>query len=393
MNRIKKILKRTAVAVVSLVALVVLFILISGNHYMFFMLRHTVLEGRMGPTVDEHVYYDNNVVAASETPFLWPIGANYETNQLSATDEAYHETYQTKAFLVVHHGEIQYEQYWDDYSDSSKTNSWSMAKSVCSHLIGCALQDGLIQNVDQKISDFLPDFKDDTITTLRNVLTMSTGYDWYESYQNPFGFTARSLYGNDTRTLMKRYDIVDETGTTFNYKSANSQLLGLIISSVTGKTVSAYASEKLWKPIGAKHNALWSLDHDQGDELAYCCFNTNIRDYAKFGKLYLNKGIVNGDTLIPAWYYEEATKPTALELKTGGPNDRYGFQWWCSGYEGEPFFYAHGINGQYILILPDSDLIVVRLGQSRPHKRIKGHPVDIYEYLRMAKNMIGSQGS
>jgi CubicO group peptidase (beta-lactamase class C family) len=194
---------------------------------MFFMLRHTVLEGGMGPTIDEHVYYDNNIVTASETPFVWPVGADYATNHLSTSDEAYHEKFQTKAFLVVHQGEIKFEQYWDGYSDTSKTNSWSMAKSVCSHLIGCAIQDDLIQSVDQKISDFLPDFKDDTVTTLRHVLTMSTGYNWYESYQNPFGFTARSLYGNDTRTLMKRYELVDETGTTFNYKSANSQLLGL----------------------------------------------------------------------------------------------------------------------------------------------------------------------
>ena len=387
MGRLKKLLKRTFAGLIGVVVVAILYILISGNHYMFFMLRHTVLEGRMGPTIDEHVYYDNNIVEASETPFNWPVGDSYETNTLSEESEAYHEKYETKAYLVIHQGEIQFEKYWDGYSDSSKTNSWSMAKSICSHLIGCAIQDGLIKDIDQKINTFLPEFKDDSITTLRHVLTQSTGYNWYESYQNPFGFTARSLYGNDTRKLLKRYSIVDETGTTFNYKSANSQLLGLIISSVTGKTLSEYASEKLWKPIGAERDALWSLDHAGGDELAYCCFNTNARDYAKFGYLYLNKGVVNGDTLIPNWYFEEATKPAPLKVKSGEPNKRYGFQWWCSEYEDERFFYAHGIDGQYILILPDSDLVVVRLGQTRPHERMKGHPVDIYEYLRMAKNM------
>lgn len=389
MNRFKKILKRSLIGVTGLVVAIVLFVVISGNHYMFFMLRHTILEGRMGPTIDEHIYYDNRVVEASDTPFEFPIAPTYSTNKLPDEAEAYHEKYETKAYLVIHKGEMIYEKYWDGYSDTSKTNSWSMAKSICSHLIGCAIQDGLITDIDQKINTFLPMFEDDTITTLRHVLSQSTGYNWYESYQNPFGFTARSLYGNDTRTLLKRYEITDETGTTFNYKSANSQLLGLIISSVTGKTLSEYASEKLWKPIGAKHDALWSLDHEGGDELSYCCFNTNARDYAKFGYLYLNKGVVNNDTLIPNWYFEEATKPAPIALKTGGPNDRYGFQWWCTSYNNEAFFYAHGIDGQYILILPDSDLVVVRLGQSRPGKYDKGHPIDIYEYLRMAQNMIG----
>ncbi len=385
----KKLLKRLAIGVIGLVAAVVLFIVISGNHYMFFMIRHTILEGRMGPTIDEHVYYDNRVVEASESPIEWPLGQSYAANQLAEDEEAYHTKYETKAYVVIHKGKLIYEKYWDGYSDTSKTNSWSMAKSMCSHLIGCAIKDGDIDNIDQKISEFLPEFKDDTITTLRHVLTMSTGYDWYESYQNPFGFTARSLYGNDSRKLLKRYEIADETGKIFNYKSANSQLLGLIINSATGKTLSAYASEKLWQPIGAKENALWSLDHEGGDELAYCCFNTNARDYAKFGYLYLNEGVVGEDTLIPNWYFKEATTPAPLIDKIGGPNKRYGYQWWCTSYEGESFFYAHGIDGQYILILPDSDLVVVRLGQTRPHIRQKGHPIDIYEYLRMAKNMIG----
>jgi CubicO group peptidase (beta-lactamase class C family) len=384
----KKLLKRLVIGVVGLVAAVVLFIVISGNHYMFFMIRHTILEGRMGPTIDEHVYYDNRVVQASSSPIEWPIGENYASNQLTPEEETYHATYETKAYVVIHKGELIYEKYWDGYSDTSKTNSWSMAKSMCSHLIGCAIKEGDIDNIDQKISEFLPEFKDDTTTTLRHVLTMSTGYNWYESYQNPFGFTARSLYGNDTRKLLDRYEIVDETGKMFNYKSANSQLLGLIISSATGKTLSEYASEKLWQPIGAKENAFWSLDHDGGDELAYCCFNTNARDYAKFGYLYLNEGVVGEDTLIPNWYFKEATQPSPLLDKIGGANKRYGYQWWCTSYKGEPFFYAHGIDGQYILILPESDLVVVRLGQTRPHIRGKGHPIDIYEYLSMAQNMI-----
>ncbi len=388
MNKMLSILKKTVIAIGSILLIALLYILISGNTYFFFMLRHTIFEGRMGPNIDDYVHYDSRVIEASDAPFEWPIHESYSTNELSKADAAFAEKMETKALLVIHNDQLKFEQYWDGYSDSSKSNSWSMAKSMCSHLIGCALKDGSIKSIDQKIGDYLPEYQNDPVT-IRHLLTMSSGYDFYESYQNPFGFTARSLYGNNSRKLMKRYSLTDENGTIFNYKSANTQLLGFIISEATGKTLSEYASEKLWKPIGAKYDALWSLDHKNGDELAYCCVNTNARDYAKFGRLYLNEGIVDDDTLIPMWYFNEATEPAPLQLKSGEPNDRYGFQWWCSEYEGEEFFYAHGIDGQYILILPESDLIVVRLGQKRSSERLKGHPTDIYEYLRMAKNMVG----
>lgn len=352
------------------------------------MLQHTVLEGRMGPTIDEYTIYSNRVVEASEHPKEWPIAKEYASNKLTEQDEAYHENYGSAAYLIIKDGELFYEKYWDNYSDTSRTNSWSMAKSICSHLIGCALKDGYIESIDQNIGDYLEGYAQDSVT-IRHLLTMSSGYDFYESYNDPFSYTARTLYGTDLRKAHKLYKRVDSNGETYNYKSGNTQLLGFIISEATGMTLSDYASLKLWKPIGAKEDAMWSLDHPGGEERAYCCFNSNARDFAKFGYLYLNHGIVNGDTLIDSSYFEEATRLAPLKLKSGEPNNRYGFQWWISSLDEEDFFYAQGLNGQYVVILPESDMIVVRLGATRSPVRIKGHPEDMFEYVRMAKNMVG----
>ena len=106
---------------------------------------------------------------------------------------------------------------------------------------------------------------------------MSSGFNYYEDYLNPFSYPARSLYGTDIREVHKRYKQVSEPGKRFNYQSANTQMLAFLLMKVTGKNLSEYASEKLWKPIGAEQEALWSLDHKDGVEKAFCCFNSNAR--------------------------------------------------------------------------------------------------------------------
>ena len=383
-----KLLKRIGIGVLVLLLLVPLYIVASGNNYMFFMLQHTVLDGRMGPTIDEYTIYPNRAVEVSENPMEWPISNQYESNGLNDEENAFHEKYGSAAYLIIKDGELFYEKYWDSYSDTSRTNSWSMAKSICSHLLGCALKDGYIESLDQNIGDYLNGYSSDSVS-IRDLLTMSSGYNFYESYNDPFSYTARTLYGKDLREVHELYKRVDSNGEVYNYKSGNTQLLGFIISEATGMTLSEYASLKLWKPIGAKEDAMWSLDHEGGEERAYCCFNSNARDFAKFGYLYLNHGIVNGDTLISEDYYQEAIRLAPIMLESGEPNNRYGFQWWISSLDGENFFYAQGLNGQYLVVMPESNLIIVRLGASRSPVRIKGHPEDMFEYLRMAKNMVG----
>jgi CubicO group peptidase (beta-lactamase class C family) len=147
-----------------------------------------------------------------------------------------------------------------------------------------------------------------------------------------------------------------------SYKSGDTQLLGLLLEKATGKSLSDYAAEKLWQPLGAQHPALWSVDHENGHEKAYCCFNSNTRDFARIGKLMLDSGKINGQAIIDSQYYALSIKACAIPDANGKACDYYGFQWWIDPEHPE-IFYARGILGQYIIVIPSRKEIIVRLGK------------------------------
>ncbi len=382
MKKILRIIKLAITTIVVVSTLFSAFLLMSGNTYVFFLMKNTVLKGRLGPSIDEYEIFENRIVNVGQAT-EWTYAKNYNIAKLNSGDLKYHEKYGTAAYVVIKDDAVLFQQYWNSYSDSSHTNSWSMAKSIVSHLIGCALKDSLIGSVDDSIGKYLKEYEGST-TTIENLLTMSSGFNYDEDYMNPFSYPARSLYGDNIVQIHKRYKQVRAPGESFDYQSANTQLLGFILMQVTGKKLSEYASEKLWRPIGARHPAYWSVDHKNGTEKAFCCFNSNALDFAKFGQLYLHEGIVNGDTLITPEYYQRCISP-AIYLSDGdGVNMRYGFQWWTLNLEDEAVFYARGIQGQYIFVIPSKNMVVVRLGKSRPTIRIDGHPEDVYRYIKQA---------
>ncbi len=185
---------------------------------------------------------------------------------------------------------------------------------------------------------------------------------------------------------------MDEPGKVFKYLGGNTQLLASILEKVTGKTLSDYASEKLWIPIGAKNPAYWSLDKENGTEKASCCFNSNARDFARIGKLYLDSGKWNGKQLISLDYVLNSIKPADLVDESGKKNEKYGYQWWTiPNYKGHDIFYMRGILGQYVLCIPDKKMLVIRLGHKR-EKTAPGqdHPGDVFHYLDAALEMVGN---
>ena len=164
-----------------------------------------------------------------------------------------------------------------------------------------------------------------------------------------------------------------------------------MLSKATGMSVSDYASEKLWQPIEAEHDAFWSVDHKDGDEKAYCCFNSNARDFAHIGKLYLDSGKWRGKQVVPEKYVLESLQPApTLEKDGNSKNNRYGYSWWLlPNYKGHTVFYARGVLGQYIIMIPDLKMIVVRLGKKRELTSVNGHPTDFYWYMDAALEMEG----
>jgi CubicO group peptidase (beta-lactamase class C family) len=256
------------------------------------------------------------------------------------------------------------EKYWDGYSDSSLSGSFSMAKSITSLMIGAAIKEGKIGSVNDAVGKYLPEFAegDKSKIKIADLLTMSSGTDWNESYIDPFSVTTEAYYGSNLYKTATGVKAIHPPGTLHYYKSGDTQLLGLILEKATGRSLSEYASEKLWQPLGAEHPALWSTDHEKGNEKAYCCFNSNTRDFARIGKLMLDSGKCNGVAVIDSAYYVNSIKPCGIKDTKGNPCDYYGYQWWIDPEHPE-IFYARGILGQYIIMIPSKKIIIVRLGK------------------------------
>jgi CubicO group peptidase (beta-lactamase class C family) len=261
-----------------------------------------------------------------------------------------------------------------------------MAKSFVSILIGCALQDSLIKSIDQPVGDFLPEFKtgENAKLSIRHLLTMSSGINFDENYMSPLAYPAAAYYGTDITRLTKSYQVTEQPGKTFKYLSGNSELLAMILEKATGKKLATYMSERLWQPLGAKNSAFWSLDHENGMEKAYCCFNSNARDFSRFGLLYLHNGKFNGRQLVPEDYVRQATQAAPLFTVEGKPYTGYGFQWWLMDYKGHHIDCCRGILGQYILVIPDKNMVIVRLGKKRDSEQQDYIPKDIYVYIDAA---------
>jgi len=380
-------IKRLLIILVSIFVLGILYIEVSGNTFLYKTLGNTVFKGRLSPTIDDYQIFENRTVEAGNYQ-AWPVHDQYNQFDLVGDEEKVHENYQTVSFVAIKSGKLFYEKYWQGYSDSSLTNAWSMTKSFIGHLIAVAIREGKIGSMQDQVSKYIDMYQDDSIT-IESLLTMSSGIDFYESYINPFSYPARSLYDSDIKAIHEKYVSDEPAGVNFSYQSGNTQLLAFILEAATGTPLAQYASEKMWKPLGARYDALWSLDQKDGMEKAFCCFNSNARDFARFGQLYLQGGIWNGDTLIDSTFHQKVTLPANLyDVDREEPNHRYSYTWWTLVHKDHHIYYCRGVNGQYIFVIPDFDMVVVRLGRKREaRKRIQGHPTDIYDYLDQAFRM------
>ncbi|MFD1187507.1 serine hydrolase domain-containing protein [Pontibacter rugosus] len=341
--------------------------------------------------IDDNKIFEQHSIAAPAAAQPWPLAQQYNRQSLPQELEVLHKELESVAFLVIRNDSILQEQYWDGYSDESLSNSFSMAKSVVSMLIGAAIQEGKIKNVEQPVGNFLPEFRQGKKASIKikHLLWMSSGLNWDESYSNPLSMTTEAYYGTDLKKVIDRLEAVQEPGQQWEYKSGDTQVLGFILQAATGKSLSAYAAEKLWQPLGAAHDAEWSVDRQDGIEKAYCCFFSNARDFARLGKLYLNKGIWNGDTLVPPAYVKASLTPNGLIKASDGEKvDFYGYQWWLiPAYKGQEIFYARGILGQYIIVIPEKELIIVRLGKERG-ERIGDHPSEVLAMIDAVNKMV-----
>jgi len=338
------------------------------------------------PGIEDYKIFNNRVVRAGDY-MPWEIDEHYNSAKIADSTREKMMFYEPVAFLIIQDQKIVFEEYWDGYNEDSLSNSFSMAKGIVSLLIGAAIEDGYIESLDQKVGEFIEAYNEGgkEKITIRDVLTMSSGLDWDEAYASLFSPTTESYYGNDLEQMVKNLDVMEKPGVRYYYRSIDTELLAMIVESATGRNISDYCSQKYWKFMGAKHDALWSLDKKEGMEKAFCCFHSNARDFARWGQLIINEGKWNDRQLVAREYIEEATTAADYLIDDEGNHvDYYGFQWWLIEYKGHTIPYMRGILGQYVFAIPEKNAVVVRLGHKRSDELIGPNRKDIYVYLDAA---------
>ena len=174
-------------------------------------------------------------------------------------------------------------------------------------------------------------------------------------------------------------------GVNWEYRSGDTQVLGLIVEKVFGKSISELDSERFAKPMHFEHDALWLLDGAEKHEKAFCCFNAIARDYGRFGQLVLNNGQWNGKQLVSASYLKQATTPASYlkdPTEGGRPVDYYGFQYWIVNHpNGMKVPSMNGLFGQYVYILPEQNAVIVRLGNSTIERFIHHYQPENFYYI------------
>lgn len=313
--------------------------------------------------IKDHKIFESRPLTAGTSAFHFHTTSSGKfPKELNGTPfDAYLEDNKTVAFLIIKNDTIQYEKYFKGYDKARIVPSFSMAKSVTSLLIGCAIDEGLIKSVEEPITNYIPELAQNGFekVTIEHLLQMTSGLQFNESYINPFGDAASFYYGTNLRKEIGKMTLKSEPGKKFEYVSGNTQLLGLVLErALNGKSITSYLQEKIWTPLGMEYDASWSIDREKnGLEKTFCCLNARARDFAKIGRLYKNKGNWNGKQIISQKWVEASTK---LDTSEGSANF-YQYQWWLPT-PGEDFM-AEGILGQFIYVHPAKDLIIVRLGK------------------------------
>lgn len=369
--------KKVIVGMSLLILSLVLIIHIANKNYYYKTLWYNL------PGIFDKDIFESREIAAAIKPQSWPYSTRFSKNRLSTCLIDTSEKYQTISLLFIQQDSIIRETYLNGANDSTRSNSFSVAKSFISALVGRAIKLGFIKSIDQPVSDFLIEFKQGAKQkiTIRHLLSMSSGLDWDEAYSSLFSQTTEAYYGTELEKQVLALPVKKEPGVYFEYKSCDTEILALLLTRATGMHVSTFLEKELWSPMGAA-GASWSLDHANGMEKAYCCLYATNKDFARLASLYLHEGNWKGKQLIDSSYVNESITPShLLDPKTEKQTNCYGLQWWIvDDYKGLSAFYMRGILGQNIIVIPDLDMVAVRLGHKRGVK-IGTHYSEMYTML------------
>lgn len=325
---------------------------------------------------------------------LVPMTLAYNYKGVARTVEDYARDYAITGLMIVKDDRVVYERYWRDETAEDRHTSWSVAKSVVATLVGMALKEGQISHINDTVETYAPVFRgtDYGRTTIRELLMMSSGIDFEEDYEAD-GSDMRKLFFNvfilnkDVDRFVRVYRRDEAPGTEFEYLSPNTTVLGAVVSGAYGgRSLSSLASEKIFAPMGMA-DATWLLDRNRpdGKELAYCCINMRLEDYARFGLLYLHNGIVGGQALLPDGWTSFVQSPPTPAHQPGpmGENGHhgYGHHFWIPP-EADGAYFAAGYNGQAVWIYPKANVVLAVTAADRTQ------PANNHEALYLYKAAI-----
>ncbi|HEX5264726.1 MAG TPA: serine hydrolase domain-containing protein [Phenylobacterium sp.] len=271
----------------------------------------------------------------------------------------YMAAYRVSGLLVIQDGKIVMEKYGLGRKPTDRWTSFSVAKSVTSTLVGAAIQDGKIKSINDPVTLYIPELKGSAYegVTVRQMLMMSSGVKWNEDYADPksdvaqAGQTVTEPGVNPMVSYLRKLPRAHEPGTTWHYNTGETDLVGVLVSKATGKSLAQYASEKIWKPYGMEQDGVWMTDPG-GQDRGGCCISMTLRDYGRVGLFALGGGVADGKAIVPDWWMAQAT---SKEIDNGAGG--YGYFWWIRPAGA---YSAIGIFGQSIITFPKEKLIIVQ---------------------------------
>ncbi len=315
------------------------------SHYdRFRSLKEVPASGASSPLRDYSTYFD----------------LRYDFGGLRLSVDDYLRRHPVTGLLIAQDDAILLERYRYGRIDSDRFLSHSLAKTITGLLVGAAIEDGAIRSVDDPASVYVPELSGTAYgeTPIRDLLHMASGVAFRETYQ-PDDDVTRLVAdlmrpdGPGSIAALRPFDRrMAAPGTTFSYASADSQVLGLVVSRATRAPLPDYFSRRIWQPLGAEAAAAWDMDA-RGDALAFCCLVARLRDWTRLGLMLANEGRWNGRQIVPRSWIRDSTSPRT------GPSRYYGYQIWLSG-DTPPYYLMRGVLGQYVLIDPLARLVLVQ---------------------------------
>lgn len=331
---------------------------LSGSGQTTSLLFLTQAERRVAFAHIDHVL-TTRPVPASATPrtlvdaHLDLRGVTYQVDDTTYSVADFLEQPAAIGLIVAQGDQVLLEHYAPGHTRESRWISFSVTKSVTSLLIGAAIQDGFIDNVDEPVTNYLPRLRGTPYetATIRHVLNMASGVAWNEDYASPDSDVARAGAANGLTLVRYLGGLprVAAPGAVFNYNTGETNLAGEILRAAIGNNAATYLIHRIWQPFGMEHDANWLTSGADGGETGGCCISATLRDYLRLGQFALTGGVLaDGTRVLPPDWMTQSTKPSP-----GAAG--YGYLWWLSP---DGAYAARGIFGQQIFIDPDSRIVI-----------------------------------